>query len=72
LQLEEIERQKELDIKDLKKRFEDLKSQKEIQEKQNKQATVKLERYHYQEVKELEELYQKKLSLEENKYLETE
>lgn len=72
MQLEEIERQKELDIKDLKKRFEDLKSQKEIQEKQNKQATVKLERYHYQEVKELEELYQKKLSLEENKYLETE
>jgi len=72
LQLEEIELQKELDIKDLKKRFEDLKSQKEIQEKQNKQATVKLERYHYQEVKELEELYQKKLSLEENKYLETE
>jgi len=33
---------------------------------------VKLERYHYEEVKELEELYQKKLSLEENKYLETE
>jgi len=57
VQLEEISRQKELDIQDLQKRYSDLARQKDIQEKQNKQATSKLERYHYEEVKELEELY---------------
>lgn len=57
VQLEEISRQKELDIQDLQKRFNDLARQKDIQEKQNRQATSKLERYHYEEVKELEELY---------------
>ena len=61
-QLEEIGRQKELDIQDLQKRFKDLSWQKELQEKQNKQATKKLEHYHYEEVKELEDLYSKKLA----------
>jgi hypothetical protein len=31
-----------------------------MQEKQNKNATIKLEMYHLEEVKELEELYNRK------------
>lgn len=72
IQLEEISRQKELDIQDLQKRYNDLARQKEIQERQNRQATTKLERYHFEEVKELEELYQKKQTLEAESYLRLE
>jgi len=72
LQLDEISRQKELDIKDLQKRYKDLSWQKDIQEKQNRQATIKLEHYHFDEVKELEDLYSNKLTLEGSAYLKLE
>ena len=48
--METIKQQKEEDIKDLKKRHEALEYQKDKQARQNKNATKKLERYHYEEV----------------------
>lgn len=70
--METIKQQKEEDIKDLKKRHEALEYQKDKQARQNKNATKKLERYHYEEVQELEDLYKKKLALEGDAYLKLE
>ena len=50
MQFEEIQQQKEMDIQDLKQRFEDLNYQKTQQERQNRQAMRKIEKYHFQEV----------------------
>jgi len=38
-----------------------LQRQKDLQEQQNKDAMMKLEKYHYEEVKEVEDLFSKKL-----------
>ena len=47
MQFEEIQQQKEMDIQDLKQRFEDLSYQKTQQERQNRQAMRKIEKYHF-------------------------
>lgn len=60
-QEEKSRRQKDDDIKDLKQRYEDLEHQKRLQEEQNKEAMRKIEKYHYEEVKEIERLFEKKL-----------
>lgn len=49
----EIEKQKDLDIKDLQKRQADLKKQKELQEMQNMQARSKMESNHLAAVEEI-------------------
>ena len=46
--------------------------QKELQERQNNDAMNKLEKYHYEEVKELEDLFTKKLKQEGDAYLKME
>ena len=61
MQFEEIQQQKEMDIQDLKQRYDDLSWQKALQEKQNREAMRKIEKYHYEEVKEIEQLFEKKL-----------
>lgn len=72
MQLAEISKQKELDIEDLRKRYSDLQWQKDLQERQNKDAMNKLEKYHYEEVKEVEDLFSKKLKQEGDAYLKME
>ena len=72
LQLDEISRQKELDIEDLRKRYMDLQWQKDLQERQNKDAMNKQEKYHFEEVKEVEDLFSKKLRQEGEAYLKME
>lgn len=57
----EIEKQKDLDIKDLQKRQADLKKQKELQENQNLQARQKMESNHLAAVEEIQEIYATKL-----------
>lgn len=52
-QFVEIEKQKDLDIKDLQKRQADLKKQKELQEMQNMQARSKMESNHLAAVEEI-------------------
>lgn len=54
-----------MDINDLRQRFEDLTSQKRIQDRQNEEAMKKIEKYHFEEVKEIEKLFEKKLRHEE-------
>ncbi len=49
----EIERQKDLDIKDLEKRHEDLKKQKDMQDRQNFDAMRKMEMNHLGAVEDL-------------------
>ena len=53
-QYAEIEKQKDLDIKDLQKRQADLKSQKELQEHQNRDAQCKMESNHLAAVEEIQ------------------
>ena len=53
-------KQKDEDIHDLEQRYKDLKQQKRLQEEQNRQAMRKIEKYHYEEVKEIERLFEKK------------
>ena len=60
-QYAEIEKQKDLDIKDLQKRQADLKNQKELQEQQNKEAQRKMESNHLAAVEEVQVIYEKKL-----------
>ena len=72
MQFEEIQQQKEMDIQDLKQRFEDLSFQKTQQERQNRQAMRKIEKYHFQEVQEIEKMFEKKLKQEGDGYLQLE
>ena len=72
MQFEEIQQQKEMDIQDLKQRYDDLSWQKALQEKQNREAMRKIEKYHYEEVKEIEQLFEKKLRQEGDGYLQLE
>ena len=65
-------RQKDDDIRDKKQRFDDLKEQKSLQERQNGEAMRKIEKYHYEEVKEIERLFEKKLKQEGDGYLQLE
>ena len=64
--------QKDEDIRDLKKRYADLLAQKDIQERQNAEAKKKIERYHFEEVREIETLFEKKLRQEGDGYLQLE
>lgn len=68
-QREEIERQKNLDIKDLEKRYGDLQEQKKIQDKQNREAMQMMESNHYTEVEDIEKIYEKKLYAQASEYL---
>ena len=68
-QYNEILRQKELDIKDLEKRYEDLRRQKELQDRQNLEAMKKMEINHLSAVEELQAVYDKKLYVEGSNYL---
>ena len=61
--------QKDEDIRDLQQRYEDLQEQKELQKLQNQEAMRKIEKYHYEEVKEIERLFEKKLKQEGEGYL---
>ena len=61
-----------MDIQDLKQRFEDLSFQKTQQERQNRQAMRKIEKYHFQEVQEIEKMFEKKLKQEGDGYLQLE
>lgn len=71
-QYAEIERQKDLDIRDLEKRYEDLKRQKDTQDKQNFEAMKKMELNHLNAVEELQGVYEKKLYIENSNYLKLE
>lgn len=71
-QYQEIQKQKELDIKDLEKRHRDLTEQKKLQDRQNLQAMQKMESNHLQSVLETQQLYEKKLSAQESEYLNLE
>lgn len=53
-QYADIERQKDLDIKDLEKRYEDLKRQKDMQDRQNFEAMKKMEMNHLGAVEDLQ------------------
>ena len=68
-QEEASRRQKDDDIRDLEKRYDDLKEQKSLQQRQNEEAMRKIEKYHYEEVKEIERLFEKKLKQEGDGYL---
>lgn len=68
----EIERQKDLDIKDLDKRYEDLKRQKDMQDRQNFEAMKKMELNHLNAVEDLQQVYEKKLYIENSNYLKLE
>ena len=72
MQEEEIRQQKEMDIQDLNRRYEDLSWQKRLQETQNQEAMRKIEKYHYEEVQEIEQLFEKKLRQEGDGYLQLE
>jgi cilia- and flagella-associated protein 57 len=71
-QYHEIEKQKDLDIKDLEKRYEDLRRQKELQDHQNQQAMHKMEENHIAAVEDLEAVYERKLNIECGNYLKLE
>ena len=60
-QYEEIEKQKDLDIGDLKKRHEDLLQQKRRQDEQNFDAMQQMEAKHLAAVEEIQADYDKKL-----------
>ena len=66
------ERQKEQDFRDLEQRYQDLQNQKDFQERQNAGAMGKIEKYHYAEVKEIQDLFEEKLKKEGNSYLQLE
>lgn len=61
-----------MDIKDLEKRYEDLKRQKEMQDRQNYEAMKKMEMNHLQYVEELQNVYEDKLYKEGSNYLKLE
>ena len=71
-QFMEIEKQKDLDIRDLQKRFADLKKQKSLQDRQNFLAMQKMEENHLNAVEETQELYDKKLKDQDSDYLNLE
>ena len=71
-QYNEIERQKDLDIRDLEKRYEDLKRQKEQQDRQNMEAMRRMEQNHLGAVEELQEVYERKLYVENSNFLKLE
>jgi len=71
-QFQEIEKQKDLDIKDLQKRYSDLQKQKQLQDKQNFSAMQKMEGNHLAQVEELQVLYEKKLLAQDADYLNLE
>jgi hypothetical protein len=71
-QYREIERQKDLDIADLDRRYEDLRRQKELQDRQNSEAMRKMEANHLGAVEELESVYERKLYVETGNYLKLE
>jgi hypothetical protein len=71
-QYQEIERQKDLDIRDLEKRYEDLRRQKELQDRQNLEAMKKMEANHLAAVEDLEAVYERKLYVECGSFLKLE
>ena len=71
-QYQEIERQKDLDISDLDRRYEDLKRQKELQDRQNMEAMRKMESNHVAAVDELAGVYERKLDVECGNFLKLE
>ncbi len=71
-QYQEIERQKDLDISDLDRRYEDLKRQKELQDRQNMEAMRKMESNHVAAVDELAAVYERKLDVECGNFLKLE
>lgn len=71
-QYQEIARQKDLDIRDLNKRFIDLQKQKQLQDRQNFEAMQKMEANHLQQVEEVQTLYEKKLYAQGSDYLSLE
>jgi hypothetical protein len=68
----EIQKQKDLDIRDLQKRYADLKKQKSLQDRQNFLAMQKMEENHLNAVEETQELYDKKLKDQDSDYLNLE
>lgn len=71
-QYQEIERQKDLDISDLDRRYEDLKRQKELQDRQNMEAMRKMEQNHVNAVDDLAAVYERKLDVECGNFLRLE
>ena len=67
-----IERQMQLDIQNLDKRYEELKTQKENQDRQNQDAMIKMEQNHVQAVEDLQDAYEKKIYIEQSNYLKLE
>ena len=61
-----------MDIKDLEKRYEDLRRQKELQDHQNQQAMHKMEENHVAAVEDLESVYERKLNVECGNFLKLE
>jgi hypothetical protein len=61
-----------LDIKDLEKRYEDLRRQKDLQDHQNQQAMHKMEENHVAAVEDLESVYERKLNVECGNFLKLE
>ncbi len=62
-QYKEIEKQRDLDIRDLQKRYDDLLKQKKLQEKQNSEAMQKMESNNLAAVIEIQNEYDKKLDI---------
>jgi hypothetical protein len=71
-QLYELEEQKDADIRDLQKRYDDLRRQKEIQDRQNLDAFKLMEHKHLDSVEKLEDVYKRKINIEEGNYLKLE
>jgi len=65
----DILEQKEHDIRDLTKRHDDLRHQKDNQDKQNMEAMKSMEMEHLTEVEDLQAVYEKKLYIEQSNYL---
>lgn len=61
-----------MDIKDLEKRYEDLRRQKDLQDHQNQQAMHKMEENHVAAVEDLESVYERKLNVECGNFLKLE
>jgi hypothetical protein len=61
-----------LDIRDLEKRYEDLRRQKDLQDKQNLEAMKKMEANHLAAVEDLESVYERKLYIECGSFLKLE
>ena len=71
-QYAEIEKQKDLDIQDLNRRYKDLQKQKQLQDRQNFEAMQKMEQNHLNAIEEIQGIYEKKLYAQGSEYLSLE